>query len=60
MISRIPDIEDKEILTLFVGCDVTDEERAEVTEAIEEKFDNLSVEVFIGGQAIYRYLIAAE
>lgn len=60
MISRIPDIEDKEILTLFVGCDVTDEERAEVTKAIEEKFDNLSVEVFIGGQAIYRYLIAAE
>ena len=60
MIRRIPDIEDREILTLFVGCDVTDEERIEVTQAIEEQFDHLSVEVFIGGQAIYRYLIAAE
>lgn len=60
MISKIPDIEDKEILTLFVGRDVTDDERVEVTQAIEEKFDNLSVDVFIGGQAIYKYLIAAE
>ncbi len=60
MISKIEDIEDKEILTLFIGAGVSDDERVMVTEVIEERFENLSLEVFIGGQEVYKYLIAVE
>jgi len=60
MISKIEDIDSREIITLFVGAGVSDEERAEMTEAIEERFEDLVLEVFIGGQEIYDYLIAVE
>ena len=59
-IGKIEDIEDREILTLFVGADVSDEDRVRMTDALEERFEDLSVEVYIGGQEIYRYLLAVE
>ena len=60
MIGAIEDIEDREILTLFVGEGVSDEERVAMTEAIEDAYEDLSVDVFVGGQKVYRYLIAVE
>ena len=60
MLSQIEDIEDRELLTLFVGADVSEEARIEMTEMLEERFEHLSVEVYIGGQEIYIYLIAVE
>ena len=60
MIGAIEDIEDREILTLFVGEGVSEDERVAMTEAIEEAYEDLSVDVFVGGQKVYRYLIAVE
>ncbi|MBR2432716.1 MAG: DAK2 domain-containing protein [Clostridia bacterium] len=60
MISKIEDVDDREILTLFVGAGVSEDERAEMTETLEERFEDLTVEVYIGGQEIYNYLIAVE
>lgn len=60
MLSAIEDIEDREILTLFVGDGVSEQDRVAMTEAIEEAFEDLSVDVFVGGQQVYRYLIAVE
>jgi len=60
MIGAIEDVEDREILTLFVGEGVSDEERVAMTEAIEDAYEDLSVDVFVGGQKVYRYLIAVE
>ena len=60
MIGKIEDIEDREILTLFVGDGVSEEERVAMTEAIEEAYEDLSVDVFVGGQQVWRYLIAVE
>ncbi len=60
MLSQIKDIEDREILTLFVGADVTEEQRVAMTEAIEEAYEDLTVDVFTGGQQVYRYLVAVE
>ncbi|MBQ7906606.1 MAG: DAK2 domain-containing protein [Clostridia bacterium] len=59
-IEQIEDIEDREILTVFVGKGVSDEERIEAVGALEDKFDHLSVEAVIGGQEVYRYLISVE
>ena len=60
MISAIEDLEDREILTLFVGDGVSEEERVAMVEMIEDTYQDLSVDVFIGGQQVYRYLIAVE
>ncbi len=60
MLGAIEDIEDREILTLFVGNGVTEDERAAMTEMIEEEFEDLSVDVYVGGQEVYRYLVAVE
>ena len=60
MLAEIEDIEDREILSLFVGADVTEDERVAMTEAIEQAYEDLSVEVFMGGQQVYRYLVAVE
>lgn len=60
MLRAIEDIEDREILTLFVGNGVSEQQRAEMTEMIEQEFEDLSVDVFVGGQEVYRYLVAVE
>lgn len=60
LLGAIEDIEDREILTLFVGDGVSEQERVAMTEAIEEAFEDLTVDVFMGGQQVYRYLVAVE
>ena len=60
MISSIEELDDTEIITLFVGADVTDEARTEMTECLEEHFPDHDIDVFMGGQTVYPYLIAVE
>lgn len=60
MIEKIDDIDERELITLFVGADVSEEDRVAMTEAIEERFEDLALEVYIGGQEIYDYLISVE
>ena len=60
MIEKIDDLDMRELITLFVGETVDDESRVRMTEALEERFDNLEVQVYISGQKIYDYLIAVE
>lgn len=56
----IEDIDDREIITLFAGQAISPEECAAARDALEERFPMHTVDVFIGGQQIYDYLIAAE
>lgn len=60
MIEKIDDLDCRELITLFVGDRVSEEERVEMTEAIEERFEDLELQVLIGGQNIYDYLVAVE
>ena len=60
MIEKTEDLDEREIITLFVGKDVSDEERVRVTDMIEGKFDELSLDVHIGEQEIYDFLVAIE
>ncbi len=60
MIEQIDDLDERELITLFVGEGVDDEQRVRVTEALEERFDEQEIQVYIGGQEIYDYLIAVE
>ena len=54
------DVDLCEIITVFVGCDVTDEKRAALTEQLKEIYDEYEIVVYEGGQNIYDYLIAVE
>ena len=60
MIEGIEDLDMRELLTLFVGGGVSEEARVEMTERLCAAFPDLCVEVLIGGQEIYDYLIAVE
>ena len=54
------DTDEYEIVTLFVGKDVREDERAALTERIEDEYPDLTLEVYVGGQDVYDYLIAVE
>ena len=49
-----------EIITVFVGADVTDEKRTELTEKLREEYDGYEITFYDGGQAVYDYLVAVE
>ncbi len=49
-----------EIITLFVGSDVAEEQRVELTERLEELYPELEINVYNGGQGVYDYYLALE
>ena len=51
---------DAEIVTLFYGADVTEDEVSEVTDYINEKDDEIEIEVIEGKQDIYSYIVSVE
>ncbi len=52
--------EDSAIITLFYGEDVSEEEANNLRDELEEKFDDIDVELYYGGQPLYYYLISVE
>ena len=50
----------KEIITIYYGEDVTEEEAEKTAAVFIEKFDEDSVMLIPGGQPVYYYIIAAE
>ncbi len=60
LLKKIPDIEDKEVLTLIYGDGITEEEKIKNVQAIEAKYPNLEIGAIDGGQNVYKYLIAVE
>lgn len=54
------DMDEYEIITVFVGKDVDGERRVKLTEMIEDAYPDCTVEFYEGGQEIYDYLIAIE
>ena len=52
--------EDSEIITFFVGADVTEDEKQLVEDVCLNINSNLDVEIIEGNQDIYSYIIAVE
>ena len=52
--------EDSAIITLFYGEDVSEEEANNLRDELEEKFEDLDIELYYGGQPLYYYLISVE
>ncbi|MCR5657568.1 MAG: DAK2 domain-containing protein [Butyrivibrio sp.] len=49
-----------ELISLYYGSDIKEEEAAALGKRIEEKFPKCDVEVQYGGQPIYYYIVSAE
>lgn len=60
MLDSACDMDEYEIITLFVGEDVDDDARVEITDKLEDKYPEQEVIVYKGKQALYDYLIAIE
>ena len=52
--------EDSAIITLFYGEDVTEEDANNLRDELEEKFEDIDIELYYGGQPLYYYLISVE
>nr|WP_244244547.1 DAK2 domain-containing protein [Marinilactibacillus kalidii] len=52
--------EDSEILTLLYGEDGSREVAEEIGQAVENKYEDVEVEIHEGGQPVYPYLISVE
>ena len=53
-------IENCEIVTLYFGEDVTEQEAEDTARRIKERYSQLEIEVVDGGQPHYAYILSAE
>ena len=59
LLSNIVKDED-ELITIYYGQDISEEQAQELTELIEQRYDFCDVEMHSGGQPLYYYLISVE
>ena len=59
LIEKLVD-EDSAIITLFYGEDTSEKEAEALRDLLEEKFEDIDVELHYGGQPLYYYLISVE
>ena len=52
--------DEDELITVYYGADVKEEEAAALTEKLAETYENCDVEYHNGGQPLYYYLISVE
>lgn len=60
LLQKVPDMENKQVLTIIYGKDLTEDEKAKNLEKVKQKYPNLEVGAIDGGQAVYKYLLAIE
>ncbi len=59
MLAEIVD-EDSELVSIYYGSDVTEDDATALTEKIEELYPDVDVDTHFGGQPIYYYVLAVE
>lgn len=52
--------EDKEIISIYYGSDVTKEDAEKLSERVSEEFPDCDVSLYFGGQPIYYYIVSVE
>ena len=60
LIKGIEDIDDRSVITVFYGADVTEEEKAAFREFVESDFELMDLVEVEGGQKIYPMIFAIE
>ncbi len=52
--------EDSELISIYYGDDVSEDEANEISELISEKYSDCDVELQFGGQPVYYYIMSVE
>ncbi|MGN0144388.1 MAG: DAK2 domain-containing protein [Clostridium sp.] len=52
--------EDSELVTVYYGSDVTEEEAEQFSNALEEKYEDFDIQVYKGNQPLYYFLLSVE
>ena len=52
--------DDDELITVYYGADVKEEDAKDIADAIGQEYDFCDVECHNGGQPLYYYLISVE
>ena len=52
--------DESEIITIFYGSDITEEEANEILEELTNKYEDVDVELYYGGQPLYYYIFSIE
>ena len=52
--------EDTELISVYYGADISEEDAGSFRKRLEEAFENIDVEVQYGGQPIYYYIVSVE
>ena len=52
--------EDAELITLYYGSDISEEDAKNAAAKVEEKYPDIDVELQMGGQPIYYYIVSVE
>lgn len=52
--------EDSAIITLLYGEEISEEEANDLKDMVEEKYPDLEIELYYGGQPVYYYLVSVE
>nr|WP_256521711.1 DAK2 domain-containing protein [Halobacillus sp. A5] len=60
LLDEMIDEDEDEIVTIISGEEVSQEEQDELEAYLEERFEDIEVELHYGGQPIYSYIIAVE
>ena len=60
MIAEMVDDENDELISIYYGEDISEDEASALSEEIESKYPDLDVELQYGGQPIYYYIISVE
>ena len=60
LLEQFKEIDDKELLTVFCGKDVTEEEKNKIEKDLQEKYSSMDVTVLDGGQDVYSFYVSLE
>ncbi len=60
MIAEMVEEDSDELISIYYGEDISEEDATALSEEIEEKFPDLDVELQYGGQPIYYYIVSVE
>ena len=60
ILKAIPDMDDKELMTVFYGKDIDEETADELKAQLEDEYPDFEITFCNGGQDIYSYLLSVE
>jgi DAK2 domain fusion protein YloV len=60
LLENIVDQDNDNIITLFYGNDLTEEQAQEAVDMVQEKYPDMEVDYYYGGQPLYYFLISIE